>query len=227
MDCMEHWPELAAQPPAHPNQQVFESAGLSIYWRRLPRHKPLINTKKNQNQINQYGISPGHQNSKANRWLTTHRGGTRRNAAWRGACGASGRCRRRAGGSRRPWDAPWTPWSWRRCPWSRRGRPPSAADPTGCTPRSPSQPGRDGTDLVIISKIGEEPRAASGEPELRGLPGEGRGRTYGLGVKDEDLHARDVVEHAVDVVADESDQHHCWCWCWCCSGGSLVRTAEG
>jgi len=31
----------------------------------------------------------------------------------------------------------------------------------------------------------------------------------GLGVKDEDLHARDVVEHAVDVVADESDQHHC------------------
>lgn len=31
----------------------------------------------------------------------------------------------------------------------------------------------------------------------------------GLGIEDEDLHARDVVEHAVDVVADESDQHHC------------------
>jgi hypothetical protein len=30
-----------------------------------------------------------------------------------------------------------------------------------------------------------------------------------LGIEDEDLHARDVVEHAVDVVADESDQHHC------------------
>ena len=63
-----------------------------------------------------------------------------------------------------------------------------------------------GTDLVR-SKTGEE-WAASGEPELRS-PGGGRGRTYGLGVEDEDLHARDVVEHAVDVVADESDQHHC------------------
>ena len=51
------------------------------------------------------------------------------------------------------------------------------------------------------------PRAAGREPELRS-PGGGRGRTYGLGVEDEDLHARDVVEHAVDVVADESDQHH-------------------
>ena len=48
---------------------------------------------------------------------------------------------------------------------------------------------------------------AGREPELRS-PGGGRGRTYGLGVEDEDLHARDVVEHAVDVVADESDQHH-------------------
>lgn len=37
----------------------------------------------------------------------------------------------------------------------------------------------------------------------------GEGRTYGLGVEDEDLHSRDVVEHAVDVVADERDQHHC------------------
>lgn len=36
----------------------------------------------------------------------------------------------------------------------------------------------------------------------------------GLGVEDEDLHSRDVVEHAVDVVADERDQHHCCCGGW-------------
>jgi hypothetical protein len=43
---MEHSPELAAQPPAHPNQRVFESAGPSIYWRRLRGHKPLVFNKK-------------------------------------------------------------------------------------------------------------------------------------------------------------------------------------
>lgn len=34
-------------------------------------------------------------------------------------------------------------------------------------------------------------------------------RTYGLGVEDEDLHAGDIVQHAVDVIPDERDQHHC------------------
>lgn len=62
----------------------------------------------------------------------------------------------------------------------------------------------------------------------RGLPGLGfRGpRTYGLGVEDEDLHAGDVLEHAVDVIPDERDQHHFCCYCalffsalWCrCRG---------
>ena len=52
--------------------------------------------------------------------------------------------------------------------------------------------------------VGRERRAGAEDSRGRG----GARRTYGSGVEDEDLHARDVVEHAVDVVADESDQHH-------------------
>lgn len=36
---------------------------------------------------------------------------------------------------------------------------------------------------------------------------------YGLGVEDEDFHAGDVLEHAVDVIPDERDQHHFCCYC--------------
>jgi hypothetical protein len=30
-----------------------------------------------------------------------------------------------------------------------------------------------------------------------------------LGVEDEDLHAGNIVQHAVDVIPDERYQHHC------------------
>jgi hypothetical protein len=48
--------------------------------------------------------------------------------------------------------------------------------------------------------IGSHPR--------RGEEARVRGSAYGIGVEDEDLHPGDVVEHAIDVVADEGDQRH-------------------
>jgi hypothetical protein len=44
-----HRPELAEQPPAHPNQLVSESAESSIYWRRLRGHKPYKNQMNKEN----------------------------------------------------------------------------------------------------------------------------------------------------------------------------------